>query len=159
MTKKPPKKPAGKLKIKGEDESKKVQDKGAQTQQEETQKQIADTAKAEQAALAEQEKQAQETAEAQQTEAEETTPPAEKADGSAAAGEETEALEAEATPEHLPDPGAITAPEMDQDKAPTSPDDDPAFAAAVSQSEQVAAQQSLHKPAAAKAQEAQEAAQ
>ena len=154
------KKAAKKLKKKAKKKSKQVREDADQTQEAEAQKEVTDTAKTEEDAIAEAKKQDKESEEADPTADEATAAPheGEGAEGSAEAGEDTGALDPIGVPERLPDPGAIPAPTVDQPKAPTSPDNDPAFAAVVSQSEHVAAEQSTHKPATDKAREAQDAA-
>ncbi|MGC9524635.1 MAG: eCIS core domain-containing protein, partial [Limnospira sp.] len=73
-------------------------------------------------------------------------------------GPEDGLLEATDTPEGLDDPGVVEAPDLTGKPAPRSPDSDPAFKAAVGQTQHLAAEQSTHKPAADKAREAQDAA-
>ena len=61
--------------------------------------------------------------------------------------------------EVVADESRETVPEVKGEKAPASPDEDPAFQATIKQSEQQAKQQSAHKAAATKAKEAQAAAE
>ncbi|MEM6254100.1 MAG: DUF4157 domain-containing protein [Cyanobacteria bacterium P01_D01_bin.156] len=148
------------LKNKSENEAKKAQDEGENTGEKETQKQQSDVGQAEQKALEEKETQQKKSEEAEaenngEEAAAEEQP--EGADGSAESGEVSPELTPIGTPEHLPDPGLVEAPDFSGTKAPSSPDEDPAFAAVVDQSEHVAAQQSTHKPAVDKAREAQDA--
>lgn len=75
-------------------------------------------------------------------------------DAEAAPGDEA----VNVAPAGMPEPGMVVAPEQTAEKSPTSADEDPAFTVAVNQTEQVAAEQSTHKPAAEKAQEAQDSA-
>ncbi|MDT9191782.1 MULTISPECIES: DUF4157 domain-containing protein [unclassified Limnospira] len=66
-------------------------------------------------------------------------------------------LETLGTQEGLRDPGVVKAPDLSGKPAPRSPNADPAFQAAVTQTEHLAAEQSRHKPAQDKAREAQDA--
>ncbi|WP_434222793.1 eCIS core domain-containing protein [Limnospira platensis CENA597] len=66
-------------------------------------------------------------------------------------------LESVGTQEGLKDPGVVEAPDLSGKPAPRSPNADPAFQAAVTQTEHLAAEQSSHKPAQDKAREAQDA--
>ncbi|MEO1125070.1 MAG: DUF4157 domain-containing protein [Cyanobacteria bacterium J06639_16] len=75
-------------------------------------------------------------------------------DAEAAPGDEA----VNVAPAGMPEPGMVVAPEQTSEKSPASVEEDPAFAVAVTQTEQVAAEQSTHKPAAEKAQEAQDSA-
>ena len=168
---------AGELEQKSDEGSKKVQDEGEKTEKDETQKQKAEAATLEKEGLEEQEKQAQETEEAAQNvvkkegqspeaaEDADKDPEAAAKNGIVAAGADatTEAVMGEQPDqpplEHLSDPGMAAAPEEVSEPAPTSPEDDPAFAAVVSQSQHLAAKQSAHKPADQKSEEAQDAAQ
>ncbi|MEM9214880.1 MAG: DUF4157 domain-containing protein [Cyanobacteria bacterium P01_F01_bin.150] len=161
------KKAAKKLKKKSEDKSKQVREEADKAKEAEATKEETDKKKAKEQELVETEKQAQETVDAltKQGEGEGEANP--DGEGTAEGAAETPQPSDEAAvgidkliaPEKLPDPGLIVAPEVRQDKAPVSADEDPAFAAVVSQTEHVAAEQSAHKPAETKAQEAQDSAE
>ena len=73
-------------------------------------------------------------------------------------GEDDGEINSSNVPEGLPDPGPVSVPKFNQDKAPESPKDDPSFKAVIKQTESLAANQSRHKPSQEKAREAQEAA-